>query len=241
MNVGVVSSLARTIDHTILKSTAKETEIRAGAEVTRKKNLRALVVRQYFVPLVKGLLTGSNSLCAAVCDFPDGMDTTENRVRDLQALYKLGADEVDIVSKYHLLLDGNLTEFKKDMKAVIKAAANRPFKIILETDYLSREQIITATQIICDIAKELSAKNLMVKTNTGYAKEVKTENIDAVKIIKGVLVSNGLYAEKIEDIAQGKIGIKASRGIKTRPDAESLLNEGAHILGTSSGDKIIES
>ncbi len=250
MNVGTATSpqakqftntqIARTIDHTILKSTAKESEIRTGAEVTRTKNLRALVVRQYFVPLVKSLLTGSNSLCAAVCDFPDGMDTTENRTTSLNAIYKDGANEVDIVSKYHLLLDGNQPEFEKDLRAVIKAANNRLFKIILETDYLTEEQIRLAVQTICDIAKELKSRNLIVKTNTGYAKEVKTENIVAVRIIKETLIANGVYAEKIEAIANGKIGIKASRGIKTKENAISLLNEGAHILGTSSGDTITE-
>jgi len=231
--------LARTIDHTVLKSTAKEAEIKTAAGATKDRSFRALVVRQYFVPLVKNLLTGTNSLCSAVCDFPDAMDTTENRVWNLGSIYRSGADEIDIVSKYHLILDGNQSEYKKDIKAVIKVADNRPLKIILETDYLSEEQIRLSVQIICDVAKELKTKNLIIKTNTGYAKEVKTENIDAVRFIRETLEKNGLYAENIEDIKEGKIGIKVSARIKTNDAAVTLLNKGAHIIGTSSGEEIM--
>ena len=65
-------------------------------------------------------------------------------------------------------------------------------------------------------------------------------NLKAVKIIKEELERQGLYAKNIDEIKEGKIGIKASGGIKTKEDAIALLEAGAHILGTSSGVQIVE-
>ena len=236
------SELAKTIDHTLLKSTATKAEIEQGIAIAKKYNTRSFVVREYYGPLVQDLLIGTNILPCIVCDFPDGMDSTERRAKKVAELFDEGNKDVDIVSKYHFLLDEESAKFnfEADLNAVVKAANNRTFKIILETDYLNDvEKIRTATNIICKVAKKLSAKNLIVKTNTGYAKN-EFPNLVAVKTIKETLEKHGLYANKIEEIKEGKIGIKASARIKTHNDAILLLEAGAHILGTSSGDKIIE-
>lgn len=231
--------LAKTIDHTLLRSTATKDEVRKGAEAAKQFNFRSFVVREYYGQFVKDLLRGSNVLCAVVCDFPDGLNTTESRVSNVKSLFGQGMDDVDIVSKYHLLLDGDKAGFKDDMRAVIKAAGDKTFKIILETDYLNDEELIrTATNIICEVAKEEKSKGLIVKTNTGYAKN-EFSNLIAVKAIRETLEKHGLYATNIEEIKDGKIGIKASARVKTKQDAIDLLNAGAHIIGTSNGDKIV--
>ncbi|MBI3591500.1 MAG: deoxyribose-phosphate aldolase [Candidatus Melainabacteria bacterium] len=231
--------LANTIDHTLLRSTATKEEIRQGAEVSKKHGFRSFVVREYYGPFVKGLLKGSNVLTCVVCDFPDGMSLTDIRKENVKSLFEKGMDDVDIVSKYHLLLDNDFSGFEEDIRAVVEAASDRTFKIILETDYLNNEELIkTATDIICKVVKEIKAKNVIIKTNTGYAKN-EFSNLIAVKAIKERLEKHGLYADKIEEISLGKIGIKASARIKKREDGIQLLEAGAHILGTSSGDKII--
>lgn len=234
-------TLANAIDHTVLKQNATEKDIRSGAAVALKHDFRAFVVEPHYAAFVirQKLLANSNVFCASVCDFPKAGSTTKMRVSLIKELLSEGVDEVDIVSKFYLMLDGNHDEYKRDIREVIKAMQGKTLKIILECDYLNEEQIRKSTELICEVAKEEKAKYLIVKTNTGFAKEIKTENIDAVRYIKETLEKHGLYAEKIEDIAQGKIGIKVSARVKTKDDAISLLNAGAHIIGTSSGEEII--
>ncbi len=227
--------LARTIDQSVLRPTHVAKDVEENAKLCLEHKFRALVIDPYYVALAKKLLANSKVLCASVCDFPHGRETTDVRVNAVRSLLNRGVDEVDIVAKYHLLLEGNIKEFKEDIKKVVQTMNEVPLKIILEVDYLTPEQIQKATSIICEVAKEENAKNLIVKTKTGFAAKVNVQNVDAVSLIHKVLVEQGLYAEKIEDITKGKIGIKASGGIKTKQDVIPLLEVGAQIIGTSSG------
>ncbi len=231
--------LAKTIDQSVLRQTHTFSDVEANAKLSLKHGFRALVVDPYYAKQARDLLKGSDVLCASVCDFPHGRETTDTRVSAVKNLLAIGVDEVDIVAKYHLLLENNVKDFKEDIRSVVKAMSGVPLKIILEVDNLTPEQIKKATSLICEVAKEESAKNLIVKTKTGFAQKVNIQNIDAVKLIRQVLDENKLYAENIEEIKNGKLGIKASSGMKSKDDVIPALNMGAHIIGTSSGVDII--
>ena len=231
--------LAGTLDQSVLRPIHTAKDVEENAKLCLEHNFRALVIDPAYVSLAKRLLANSKVLCASVCDFPHGRETTDSRINSVRSLLNRGVDEVDIVAKYHLLLEGNIKEFKEDLKKVVQAMNEVPLKIILEVDYLTPEQIQEATSIICEIAKEENAKNLIVKTKTGFASKVNVQNVDAVNLIHKVLVDKGLYAEKIEEITKGKIGIKASGGVKTKQDVIPLLEVGAHVIGTSSGVEIV--
>ena len=235
-------TLANMIDHTVLKQNATEKDIRSGASSAIQRDFRAFVVEPHHAAFVirQKLLAKSNVFCAAVCDFPKAGSTTRMRVSMINELLSLGIDEVDIVSKFYLLLNDNYPEYKEDIREVIKAMRGKTLKIILECDYLNEVQIRKATDLICEVAKEEKAKYLIVKTNTGFAKEIKTENTDALRYIKETLEKHGLYAERLEDISNGKIGIKVSARVKTTDSTITLLNAGAHIIGTSSGEEIVD-
>ena len=232
--------LASTIDQSVLRPTHTAKDIEEGARICIENNLRALVVNPYYVMLAKKLLSKSSTLVACVCDFPHGRETTTNRVNAVKELLEEGVDEIDIVAKYHLLKDKDSKGFKEDIRRVIKAmgGSGKVLKIILEVDHLTESEIKEATRLIAEAAKEEKANNVIVKTKTGFALENKVPNLLALGIIKTILEEMGIYAKKIEDIKNGKIGIKTSGGIKTKEEALPLLDNGAHVLGTSSGDVI---
>ena len=103
-------------------------------------------------------------------------------------------------------------------------------KIILEVDYLKDRHIKVAVEAICKVANEEN-KKLIVKTKTGFA-ESHTENQDALRVIKKTLEINNMYGVD-------KIQIKTSGGIRTREEAISLLQAGAHILGVGKGKELL--
>lgn len=228
-----MDSLAKTFDQSILRpDVVSENEIKRICSDAISCNFRGVVVHPCNVSLVKSLLKGSNVLTIAVCDFPHGKGLIKSRAKDIKEILKLGADEVDIVANYQYLIDDNYREFKKDLKACAKAVEDKVLKVILEVDYLNEKQIKTATEAICKIVKEENAK-IIIKTKTGFA-EVKMLNLDAIKVIKKTLEINNMYGE-------GKILIKASGGVRTKEEAISLLQAGAHILGVGKGKELLES
>lgn len=230
--------LAKTIDHTVLRPTSTTKDIEIGVKSAVENKFRSFVTDPCYAEYLiqKGLT--KNVLVASVLDFPHGRDTTQNRVNGIKELLKIGICEIDIVSKYHLILEGNFENFKKDIRAIIKATNGKTLKIILEVDCLTIEQIKKAVNLICEVVKEEKTKNIIIKTKTGFA-ENKIHNLEVVRLMRKTLEENMLYANEVKEITTGKIGIKASGGIKTREDAISLLDAGAHILGTSSGDKLL--
>lgn len=224
--------LAKTFDQSILRpDSISENEIKKFCADAVSYGFRGIVVHPCNVNLVKTLLKGSDVLTVSVCDFPHGKGLIKSRAKDIKEILKLGADEIDIVANYQYLIDDNYREFKKDLKTCAKAIEDKVLKIILEVDYLSERLIKTATEAVCKIANEENVK-LIIKTKTGFA-EPRMLNNDAVRVIKKTLEINNMYGDKIK--------IKASGGIRTKEEAISILQNGAHILGVGKGKELIES
>jgi deoxyribose-phosphate aldolase len=84
-------------------------------------------------------------------------------------------------------------------------------KVILETCYLSREEIITCALY----AKKAGAD--FVKTSTGFG-------------TAGATVEN---VRLLREIVGPKMGVKAAGGIRTREQALAMLDAGANRIGAS--------
>ena len=84
-------------------------------------------------------------------------------------------------------------------------------KVILETCYLSREEIITCALY----AKKAGAD--FVKTSTGFG-------------TAGATVEN---VQLLREIVGPKMGVKAAGGIRTREQALAMLDAGANRIGAS--------
>ena len=92
-------------------------------------------------------------------------------------------------------------------------------KVIIETSYLSNEEIITAAELCANAGADF------VKTSTGFAPEGAKE--EHIRSLRKHLPSS--------------VGIKASGGIKTLEDAKRMIEAGADRIGTSSGVSIMKS
>ncbi len=91
-------------------------------------------------------------------------------------------------------------------------------KVIIETAYLSDEEIATACKLCADAGADF------VKTSTGFAPTGAKE--EHIELMRASLPSS--------------VGIKASGGIKTYDQVITMIEAGASRIGTSSGVKILE-
>ena len=92
-------------------------------------------------------------------------------------------------------------------------------KVIIETAYLDKDQIIMAARLGADAGADF------VKTSTGFAPRGAT--VEDIRVIKSAVGD--------------RAGVKAAGGIRTREQAYSLVEAGATRLGCSASVDLIES
>lgn len=210
--------LARIIDHTILRTDATEDDIRRVCREACDYRFAAVVVPPCYVPLAVRATGGKGIRICSVVSFPFGWDTTEHKLRQTEALLKAGVDEIDVVMNVTRFLSGDHSLVRKETSEIAAVCGeNVAVKLVIETACLSEEQIAAAASL----GVEGGAR--FIKTSTGYAR--RGASVEDVRAIKAV----------VEDRA----GIKASGGIRTRSQAEALLQAGATRLGCSASLDVV--
>jgi len=91
------SDFGRYIDHTSLRPTATEADIRRLCSEAAKFGMAAVCVFPSFVSLSREVLKNSRVLIATVIGFPFGVTFTEVKETELRVAAAQGADEADFV------------------------------------------------------------------------------------------------------------------------------------------------
>lgn len=212
-------SIARKIDHTLLKPDATVDDITALCDEAKKYQFASVCVNPGNVSLCSDLLKGSNVKVCTVIGFPLGATTTEAKRFEAEQAIKNGAEEIDMVINVGQLKQGNYDYVFNDVNQVVLAAKknNNICKVILETALLTDEEKIKA----CIICKHAGAD--FVKTSTGFSKGGAT--VGDIALMKYVVGS--------------AVGVKASGGIRSREDANAMIASGADRIGASASVKIV--
>ncbi|GFN30324.1 deoxyribose-phosphate aldolase [Paenibacillus xylaniclasticus] len=211
-------SIARFIDHTLLKPGATSADISKLCEEAIKHQFYSVCVNGSWVSYCRDQLAGSNVAVSAVVGFPLGAMSTKVKVFEASEAVDEGASEIDMVLPIGALLDGRYGVVNHDISAVVRAVEGSAIvKVILETGLLSDEQKAEA----CRVAEAAGAH--YVKTSTGFGAGGATEA--DIRLMRASVSSS--------------IGVKASGGIRDRETAIMMLNAGANRLGTSAGIAIV--
>ena len=211
--------VAGMIDHTLLKPTASEEQIRALCAEALEYRFASVCVNPTWVPLCARLLAGSPVKVCTVVGFPLGATLTAAKACETQQAIAAGAQEVDMVINIGALKSGQDQVVQADIAAVVDAArpAGAITKVIIETTYLTEDEKIRA----CLLSKAAGAD--FVKTSTGF----------------------GPGGATVEDVALMRrtvgpeMGIKAAGGIRTAADALAMIAAGATRIGASAGARIV--
>ncbi len=206
------------IDHTLLKSTATEADIQTLCAEAKQYNFYAVCVNSSYVALAKKELQNTQVKVAAVIGFPLGAMASEIKEAEAEFCVEQGADEIDMVINLGWFKSGLHTKISDEIKNIKGIIGNAVLKVILETCYLSENEIIEA----CKICLKGGAD--FVKTSTGFGPAGAT--LKAVQLMK-------------ESVGE-KAKIKASGGIRDKTTALAYIKAGASRIGTSSGVQMMK-
>ncbi len=209
--------LNKMIDHTYLKPVGTKEDIDALLEEAIEYDFKSVCVNPTWVAYASESLKKSDVLVCTVIGFPLGASTTRSKVYETEDALRNGAHEIDMVVNVGWVKAGRYGEVEKEVKAIKDTCGNRVLKVILETCYLTDDEIRQASEAC------FAAGADFVKTSTGFGSGGAT--LHAVKIMA--------------DVAKGR-GVKASGGVKTREDVEMMIEAGATRIGTSSGVKLMQ-
>jgi deoxyribose-phosphate aldolase len=210
-------NIAQFIEHTNLHPAMTIADADRLVDEAAAYNFYGICVPPFWVQRAKREIAGREIKLVTVAGFPLGYNMTETKIEEIRRALDSGADEIDVVwnlSSFKTGIPWTKIEIAKCSKLVHDYS--RVLKIIIETAYLSNEEIVLACKLCADAGADF------VKTSTGFAPHgAKPEHV-------------GLMRKSLPD----HVGIKASGGIKTLADAEAMINAGATRIGTSSGISI---
>jgi len=215
-----MDNLNKHIEHTLLKQDAMKEDFIKLFDEAKENDFLGVCINPLYVKLAKEHLKNTNVKIVTVIGFPLGANRTEVKVFETALAVKDGADEIDMVINVTALKNKDYDFVINDIKSVKQACENKPLKVILETDLLTKDEIKQA----CELC--IKAKADFVKTSTGFVKNGVGAKVEDVKLMYETVSPYGLK-------------VKASGGIRDKQTALDMLKAGAERLGTSSGVKII--
>lgn len=204
------ATLARLVDHTLLRPEATAADVAALCEEATELGVAAVCVNPSVLPLATP--PGEGIGIAAVVGFPSGAHRPEVKAREAELAVLAGATELDVVADLGRLAAGAWSEVEADLAAVRRVAPDVVLKVILESALLGDDDLTRA----CRVAVAAGAD--LVKTSTGFH-PAGGATVAAVRTMRAAVGDEA--------------GVKASGGIRDTATAVAMLEAGATRLGCS--------
>jgi deoxyribose-phosphate aldolase len=214
------SDLARMIDHTLLAPTATAADVDALCREASELGVAAVCVSPARLPVPAGALAEGIAVCTVV-GFPSGAHRTPVKAAEAAQAVADGAGEVDMVIDLGAATAGRWSDVEADIAAVrAEVPTGSVLKVIIESAALGTEDAIEAA---CRAAEAAGAD--FVKTSTGFHP------------------AGGASVEAVATMARtvgGRLGVKASGGIRDAATALAMVEAGATRLGCSASRAILD-
>jgi deoxyribose-phosphate aldolase len=160
-------------------------------------------------------------LVCTVVGFPLGANVAELKALETRRAIREGAEEIDMVINVGALKSGDDDVVYKDIRAVVEACddGGAICKVILETALLTDDEKVRA----CLMSKRARAD--FVKTSTGFGPG-------------GATAADVALMSRV--VREAGMGVKASGGVRSLADFETMVRAGATRIGASAGVKILK-
>ncbi len=213
------TTIAKYLDHTLLKADATHEQLRAVCDEAKKYGVAAVCVNSLNVYFVHKELKGTDIKTCSVVGFPLGAMASAAKAFEAACAIEDGAEEIDMVIDIASAKVGDWRRVEDDIATVHSACDGRAIlKVIIETCLLTDEEKVQA----CLAAKRAGAE--YVKTSTGFSTGGATP--EDIKLMR--------------ETVGPEIGVKASGGVRDYESACAMIEAGASRIGTSSSSKICD-
>ncbi|HEY5843647.1 MAG TPA: deoxyribose-phosphate aldolase [Mycobacterium sp.] len=214
--------VAALVDHTLLKPEATAADVAALVDEAAELGVYAVCVSPSMVEAAVAHRP-AGPLVAAVAGFPSGKHSSEIKAAEAALAVAAGAAEIDMVIDVGAALAGDFAGVRADIAAVRNAIPGAVLKVIIESAALMSLSDADTVVAVCRAAADAGAD--FVKTSTGFH-PAGGASVPAVSLMAATV--------------GGRLGVKASGGIRTAADARALLDAGATRLGLSGTRAVLD-
>lgn len=215
-----LSTVAKMIDHSLLRPELTDGDIAAGLALARARGVASVCVRPCDVARAREALAGSDVAVSTVIGFPLGYATPASKLAEAREALAAGCVELDMVLNIGALKSGRLADVQADIGGVVVAAhaAGALVKVILENAYLSDAEKRAA----CGAAAAAGAD--FVKTSTGFAASGAT--LPDLRLMR--------------DAVPAGVQVKAAGGLRTLDAVLEARAAGATRVGATATAAILD-
>lgn len=213
------ADLARMIDHTLLAPEATPGQIAMFCGEAAMLGVGAVCISPSRLPLPAAALPDGIEV-ATVIGFPSGAHSSVVKASEARQAVADGATELDMVIDLGAAAAGLWEMVEADIVRVRAAVDHVVLKVIIESALLDDPARI---ETACRIAEDAGAD--YVKTSTGFHS------------------AGGATLEAVATMAaavDGRLGVKASGGIRDTKSALAMVEAGATRLGCSASARILD-
>ena len=214
--------VAALVDHTLLKPEATAADVEAVVKEAVDLGVFAVCVSPSVVAAAAAASPQSLAV-ATVAGFPSGKHAPSIKAAEAELAVCHGAAEVDMVIDVGAALDGDFGAVQAEIAAVRAAIPSALLKVIVESAVLLSLGDADTLAAVCRAAADAGTD--FVKTSTGFH-PAGGASVPAIAVMA--------------DTVGGRLGIKASGGIRTAADAVALLDAGATRLGLSASRTVLD-
>ena len=209
-----LKEIATATDASVLKLLETPNDVIAAATIAKKHKFATLCVKPCDLLLCVEQLVGSSVNPCTVIGFPNGNNTTSNKLQEVQRALTEGAVELDMVMNAGWFIGGRKDDVRAEIANVVYEAHlhDAKVKVILETGLWTPDQIREACQMCLEVGADWT------KTGTGFLPDGKATE-EAVKLMVRV--------------GGDKMQVKAAGGIRDKETAIKFLTLGCTRLGLS--------
>ena len=198
----------RMLDGTSISPLATKKDMEDLLDLAREYEFYSVIGPRCFVPMLVAGVKGTSTIAGSGCCGDDGCEPANIKAIAAANSIALGAQEIDMVMNLHYFKGGMYDEVVEDIATVKYAIGDHPLKCIIESPVLTDEEIAKATELVIE----------------GGAQYVKTS-------IGGGHVTTIHQVEIVSCVNRGRIGIKASGGIRDLATVDAMLEFGVNRFG----------